>query len=40
MSATALFSTESKVVYAPPGYLLFSREGSLMAQRFDAGRSG
>ena len=26
----------SNVAYAPPGYLLFNREGSLMAQAFDA----
>jgi hypothetical protein len=24
-------------VYAPPGYLLFMREGSLLAQPFDSG---
>jgi len=28
---------ESNAVYAPPGYLLFVREGTLMAQRFDTG---
>jgi eukaryotic-like serine/threonine-protein kinase len=28
---------DSNSVYAPPGYLLFVREGTLMAQRFDAG---
>jgi serine/threonine protein kinase len=27
---------ETSAVYAPPGYLLFIREGTLMAQRFDA----
>jgi len=28
---------DSSAVYAPPGYLLFIRQGTLMAQRFDAG---
>ena len=28
----------SDAVYAPPGYLLFIRDGTLMAQRFDAGK--
>ena len=28
---------DSNAVYAPPGYLLFVREGTLMAQRFDVG---
>jgi eukaryotic-like serine/threonine-protein kinase len=28
----------SNVVYVAPGYLLFSRQGTLMAQAFDAGR--
>jgi Tol biopolymer transport system component len=28
----------SNAVYSPPGYLLFLREGTLMAQRFDAGK--
>ena len=27
---------ESNALYAPPGYLLFIRQGTLMAQRFDA----
>jgi eukaryotic-like serine/threonine-protein kinase len=27
----------SNAVYAPPGYLLFARQGTLIAQRFDAG---
>ena len=27
---------DSSAVYAPPGYLLFVRQGTLMAQRFDA----
>src|SRR6185503_8087658 len=33
-----LFPGNSKVVYAPPGYLLFARPESLMAVRFDADR--
>jgi Tol biopolymer transport system component len=33
-----LFPTGSNVVYAPPGYLLFVREGVLRALPFDAGR--
>jgi Tol biopolymer transport system component len=32
-----LFKTTSRVVYAPPGYLLFVRENTLVAQRFDVG---
>jgi serine/threonine protein kinase/Tol biopolymer transport system component len=28
----------SNAIYAPPGYLIFNREGALMAQRFDAQR--
>ena len=32
-----LFQTESDALYAPPGYLLYMREQSLMAQPFDAG---
>lgn len=32
-----LVSGDSNAMYAPPGYLLFVREGTLMAQRFDAG---
>jgi serine/threonine protein kinase len=28
----------SNAVYVPPGYILFARDGSLMAQRFDASR--
>ena len=31
-----LLPSESGAVYAPPGYLLFVREGSLMAHAFDA----
>jgi Tol biopolymer transport system component len=29
---------KSNAVYAPPGYLLFIRQGTLMAQRFDASK--
>ena len=29
---------DTRVEYAPPGYLVFARGGSLVAQRFDAGR--
>ena len=31
-----LLSADSPAVYAPPGYLLYVREGTLMAQPFDA----
>ncbi len=33
-----LLQIHSSVAYAPPGYLLFVRENTLMAQRFDADR--
>jgi Tol biopolymer transport system component len=33
-----LLATDSNAAYAPPGYLLFWRDGSLMAQPFDARR--
>jgi len=33
-----LLNASSNPVYAPPGYLLFNRQGTLMAQSFDAGR--
>jgi Tol biopolymer transport system component len=33
---TWLVEAQSSAVYAPPGYLLFVREGTLLAQRFDA----
>ena len=33
-----LLNAMSNVVYVPPGYLLFNREGTLMAQPFDAER--
>jgi serine/threonine protein kinase/Tol biopolymer transport system component len=32
-----LFPTDSNAVYCPPGYVLFLRDRSLMAQPFDAG---
>ena len=31
-----LFPADSRVAYSPPGYLLFARDGSLVAQSFDA----
>lgn len=34
-TVTRLTGAESRAVYAPPGYLLFVREGTLMAQAFD-----
>lgn len=33
-----IVSADSSAVYAPPGYLLYVREGILMAQPFDAGK--
>ena len=33
-----LIATDSNAVYSPPGYLLFVREGALMAQPFDAAK--
>ena len=33
--AKRIISTDTNVAYAPPGYLLFPREGTLMAQAFD-----
>ena len=35
---TALVLADGPALYAPPGYLLFVKDGSLMAQAFDAGR--
>jgi len=35
--AKLLVRNDSNAVYAPPGYLLFVRQGTLVAQRFDAG---
>jgi Tol biopolymer transport system component/predicted Ser/Thr protein kinase len=34
----AILSVNSNVVYAPPGYLLFARDQTLMAQPFDAAK--
>ena len=34
--AVPIFKTTSKVTYAPPGYLLFIRDDTLVAQPFDA----
>ncbi len=36
---TRLFSADSQAQYAAPGYLLFGRQGSLLAQPFDARRA-
>jgi Tol biopolymer transport system component/DNA-binding winged helix-turn-helix (wHTH) protein len=33
-----LLRGDTNAIYAPPGYLLFERDGALMAQRFDASR--
>src|SRR5439155_17288285 len=30
-----ILTEQSNATYAPPGYLLFARDGTLMAQRFD-----
>jgi serine/threonine protein kinase len=35
---TRIMPAESKTVYAPPGFLLFLRQGTLVAQAFDASR--
>jgi len=35
---TALFQTDSKVMYAAPGYILFLRDGNLLMQGFDSKR--
>ncbi len=35
---TRLMSAESNVAYAPPGYLLFQRDGTLFAQPFNASK--
>ena len=35
-SSKRLFGAESEAVYAAPGFLLFARQGNLVAQRFDA----
>ena len=31
-----LLTSDSRAVYAPPGYVLFVQQGTLMGQRFDA----
>lgn len=36
--STPLLKSDSQAIYAPPGYLLFVRGGTLMGQAFDAGR--
>jgi Tol biopolymer transport system component len=33
-----LFNSDSNAVYVPPGYLIFVRQGTLLAQRFDGNR--
>src|SRR5262245_3107873 len=33
-----IFAADSAAIYAPPGYLLYVQQGSLMARAFDAGR--
>ena len=33
-----ILQTESRAIYTPPGFLLFLRQGTLMAQRFDPDR--
>jgi Tol biopolymer transport system component len=33
---TRLMSAQSQAIYVPPGYLLFHRDGTLFARRFDA----
>jgi Tol biopolymer transport system component len=38
MDRKRIVATSSRAVYSPPGYLLFVREGTLMAQPFDAGK--
>jgi Tol biopolymer transport system component len=35
-SLQEVLRANSNAIYAPPGYLLFNRDGTLMAQRFDA----
>jgi eukaryotic-like serine/threonine-protein kinase len=36
--ATPLLNADSQVVYAPPGFVVFVRQGTLLAQRFEADR--
>jgi serine/threonine protein kinase len=33
-----ILTEQSNAVYVPPGYILFARDGSLLAERFDAAR--
>jgi dipeptidyl aminopeptidase/acylaminoacyl peptidase len=33
-----LLNADSQVLYSPPGYVVFVRQGTLLGQRFDAGR--
>ena len=35
---TRVLSAKSNAVYVPPGYILFTRDHTLMAQRFDTGK--
>ena len=35
-----ILTEQSNATYVLPGYILFGRDGSLMAQRFDAGAPG
>ncbi len=37
-SVTKILTARSSATYVEPGYLLFARDGKVMAQRFDAGR--
>jgi hypothetical protein len=37
-SSRTLLHADSLAVWAAPGYLLFAREGALLAQKFDAAR--
>jgi serine/threonine protein kinase len=37
-SVKKILTARSAAVYADPGYLVFARDGKVMAQRFDAGR--
>lgn len=35
---TRLLNVDSRVIYSPPGFLLYDRDGALVAQRFDVDR--
>ena len=35
---TRIMTAESRAIYAPPGFLLFHRQGTLFAQPFDTTR--